>query len=129
MIKFPPKSYEQFRWHNWIFLSENLKQTFPPQLPGRRYVRESSLGTGARGCLITVMERYTGRNAKFLKSHWSFYFITLLPSRRKESSRFKIYPPPPKSNKIRRKSLLCKKTSFWHKTIPPMNFPRFQAKQ
>ena len=30
------------------FLSENLKEIFPPQLPGRKYVTESSLGIVGR---------------------------------------------------------------------------------
>ena len=30
------------------FLPENLKEIFPPQLPGRKYVTESSLGIVAR---------------------------------------------------------------------------------
>ena len=48
------------------FLSENLKEIFPPQLPGRRYVTESSLCRVALGEVavtsVTESQRVTATN-------------------------------------------------------------------
>ena len=48
LIKFPPKKLRAVKVEQLNFLSENLKEIFPPQLPGRKYVTESSLGIIAR---------------------------------------------------------------------------------
>ena len=44
LIKFPPKKLRAVKVEQLNILSENLKEIFPPQLPGRKYVTESCLG-------------------------------------------------------------------------------------
>ena len=44
LIKFPPKKLRAAKVEQLNFFSENVKEIFPPQLPGRKYVTESSLG-------------------------------------------------------------------------------------
>ena len=53
LIKFAPKKLRAVKVAQLDFLSENLKEILPPQFPGRKYVRESSLGIVAREVAIT----------------------------------------------------------------------------
>ena len=46
--KIPAKKLRAVKVEQLIFLCENLKEVFLPQLPGRKYVTESSLGIVGR---------------------------------------------------------------------------------
>ena len=48
LIKFLPKKLRAVKEEQLNFLSENLKEIFSRQLPGRKYFTESSLGIVAR---------------------------------------------------------------------------------
>ena len=74
LIKFPPKKLRAVKVKQLNFLSENLKEIFPPQLPGRKCVTESSLGIVARDIdtlknCFEIFKKLSGEGIK-IRVYW-----------------------------------------------------------